>query len=72
MIIYNILAGIGIMSILFLCLFTAYTVGLRHAKKSILDKRTEQEELELERQRKGFDNIMNFDMDVALGRRANK
>ena len=65
---------IGVLATVFFfsCLYIAYTVGLRHAKKSILDKRTEQEELELERQRKGFDNIMNFDMDVALGRRANK
>jgi len=68
----DIFTGASAMLVLFLCLFTAYTVGLRHAKKSILDKRTEQEELELERQRKGFDNIMNFDMDVALGRRGNK
>ena len=60
------------MSVLFLCLYIAYTIGHRHAKKSLADKRTEQEELELERQRKGFDNIMNFDMDVALGRRGNK
>ena len=46
MIIYNILAGIGIMSVLFLCLYIAYTIGHRHAKKSLADKRTEQEELE--------------------------
>jgi len=68
----NILIGMGICSAFFLCLFVAFTVGSRHAKKSLADKRTEQEELELERQRKGFDNIMNFDMDVALGRRVNR
>jgi len=68
----DIFTGASAMLVLFLCLFLAYSVGLRDAKKSMADKRTEQEELELERQRKGFDNIMNFDMDVALGRRANK
>jgi len=68
----DIFIGASAMLVLFSCLYLAYSVGLRHAKKSLADKRTEQEELDLERQRKGFDNIMNFDMDVALGRRANK
>ena len=68
----DIILGALVTTAFFSCLYIAYSVGLRHAKQSIADKRTEQEELELERQRKGFDNIMNFDMDVALGRRANK
>jgi len=68
----DIILGALVTTAFFLCLYLAYSVGIRHAKKSILDKRTEQEELELTRQRIGFDNIMNFDVDVALGRRGNK
>jgi len=65
---------IGVLATVFSisCLYIAYTVGLRHAKQSILDKRTEQEEMQLELQRVGMENVMNYDMDVALGRRGNK
>jgi len=52
-----------------LCLATAYYLGRRQRKTDIVNKLTEQEERELQRRMKGVENVMNYDYDVALGRR---
>jgi len=54
-----------------LCLFGAYVLGRRQRKSDITTKLSEQEQLEIEKKLKGFENIMNYDYDVAIGKRVN-
>ena len=56
----------------FLCLATAYTIGRRHNRTAIAEQLTEQEQKEEELKLKGWENVLNFDVDVALGKRVNK
>lgn len=56
----------------FLCLYGAYYMGRRQRKTDIADKLTQEEEEALKRQMKGLENVLNYDYDVAIGRRANK
>lgn len=68
----DILLGAGIMLVFFLCLATAYYIGRRHNKTAAAQQLSEQEELELQKRLKGVENVLNYDYDVALGRRQNK
>lgn len=55
-----------------LSLYGSYTLGRRQRKIDTANKLSEQEELELQKQMKGLQNVLQFDYDVAIGRRANK
>lgn len=57
--------------VFFLCLIGAYKVGQRHIRKATAQQLSEKEELEEALRIKGIENVMNFDYDVAIGRRAN-
>ncbi len=52
-----------------LCLYGAYTLGRKQKRTDVAIKLSEQEQLEIEKKLKGFENIMNYDYDVAIGKR---
>lgn len=54
------------------CLAVAYYMGRRQRKADIVEKLSEQEEEELQKRLEGIDNVMNYDYDVAIGKRVNK
>jgi hypothetical protein len=64
--------GAAIMAALFLSHFVAFQMGRRQKKIDTVAKLTEEEEREAKKRLEGFENIMNYDYDVAIGRRANK
>lgn len=68
----DMLLGAGITLVFFLCLYGAYYMGRRQRKLDVAVKLSEEEELELQRRRKGLENVLNYDYDVAIGRRSNK
>lgn len=68
----NILIGVLGTVLFFLCLATAYYIGRRHNKTATAQQLSEQEELEAEKRMKGWQNVLDYDYDVALGRRVNK
>ena len=68
----NILIGVLGTVGFFAMLATAYTIGRRHNKTAIAEQLTEQEQKEEELKLKGWENVLNFDIDVALGKRVNK
>lgn len=68
----DILIGISATVIFFACISIAYYVGRRHNKTAIAQQLTEQEQKEEELKLKGWENVLNFDVDVALGKRVNK
>lgn len=66
------LIGSLITVIFFACISIAYYVGRKHNKTEIAEQLTEQEQKEEELKLKGWENVLNFDVDVALGKRVNK
>lgn len=68
----DMLIGSAITLAFFLCLATAYYIGRRHNKTATAQQLSEQEELELQKRMKGLENVLNYDYDVAIGRRVNK
>lgn len=68
----DILIGVLATVLFSLCLATAYTLGRKHNKTAIAQQLTEQEAREEELKLKGWENVLNFDVDVAMGRRGNK
>lgn len=67
--IYGLFLGIGIMLVLFLCLVLGYYIGRRQKKTDIVEKLSREEQEEAEKRMKGLENILNYDYDVAIGRR---
>jgi hypothetical protein len=67
----NILIGVLITVCFFLCLYTAYYLGRRQRKLDTAEKLSEQEELEVEKRMKGMQNVMEYDYDVAIGKKVN-
>lgn len=68
----NIFIGVLITVAFFSCLAVAYYMGRRQRKVDIVEKLSQEEELEQQRRLKGFDNVLNYDYDVAIGKRVNK
>ena len=68
----DILIGVLGTVLFFLCIATAYTLGRKHNRTAIAQQLTEQEAREEELKLKGWENVLNFDVDVAMGRRGNK
>jgi hypothetical protein len=67
----DMLIGALITVCFFLCLYTAYYLGRRQRKLDTATKLTEQEELEVEKRMKGMQNVMEYDYDVAIGKKVN-
>lgn len=65
------LIGVLITVLFFLCLYTAYYLGRRQHKLDTATKLTQQEELEVEKRMKGMQNVMEYDYDVAIGKKVN-
>ena len=66
--IYGLLLGIAIMVVLFLCVLIGYK--LNHKQEKLLQTR---EEIERLRKRdEGISNVMDYDYNVALGKRVSK
>lgn len=68
----DILLGMLATTAFFLCLGVAYEVGHKHARKTTATKLTEREELEVEKRMKGMQNVMEYDYDVAIGKKVNR
>ena len=62
------ISGIGIMSVLFLCVYLGYKLG--NKPKTLTQ--TEQEIEVLKKREEGFSNIMDYDYNVAIGKRVSK
>ena len=67
----GIFIGISIMLILFLCVFIGYQIGCKHKKAYEVEKLSKEEEEAFKKHVKGMENVLNYDYDVAIGRRAN-
>ena len=67
----NAIIGSLVTVVFLLCLYGAYTLGRKQRKTDITTKLSEQEQLEIKKKLKGFENIMNYDYDVAIGKRVN-
>jgi hypothetical protein len=68
----NTLLGVLGTVLLFLLLYTAYYLGRRQRKLDTATKLTEREELEVEKRMKGMQNVMEYDYDVAIGKKQNR
>jgi cbb3-type cytochrome oxidase subunit 3 len=67
----NALIGALITVCFSLCLYGAYTLGRRQRKLDTAQQLTEQEELEVEKRMKGMQNVMEYDYEVAIGKKVN-
>lgn len=65
----NILIGALITVCLFCTHYVAYHIGRRQNKRDMVEKLSREEQEEAEKRLKGLENIMNYDYDVAIGRR---
>ena len=54
-----------------LCLFIAFHMGRKQRKLDTATKLTEREELEVEKRMKGMQNVMEYDYNVAIGKKVN-
>jgi len=68
----DILIGSLTTVIFFCCLAIAYQLGRKHNKTETAQQLTEQEAKEEELKLKGWQNVLDYDVDVAIGRRVNK
>ena len=64
----GIIIGIAIMAMLFLCV----SIGYKLNNKPKAQLHTEQELNALRKRNEGFTNIMDYDYNVAIGKRVNK
>lgn len=64
----GILIGVAIMAMLFLCVYIGYKLQLKPKVQS----QTEQELEALKKREEGFNNIFNYDQNVALGKKVSK
>lgn len=64
----GIIIGVVIMAMLFLCVLTGYKLQL----KPKTQLHTEQEIEVLRKRNEGFQNVMDYDYNVAIGKRVNK
>lgn len=62
--------GMLIMAFFFCTHYTAFKMGHRQRKVEQVEKLSEEEKQAEEKRLKGLENIMNYDYDVAIGRRA--
>jgi len=65
------LIGASAMVLLFISHYTAYYMGHRQKKIDVVTKLTKEEEEAFKKHVKGMENVLNYDYDVAIGRRAN-
>lgn len=64
----GIFIGVIFMVMLFLCVYIGYKLQTKHKPL----EQTDEEKRTLRLRDEGFENIFNFDYDVALGKRVNK
>jgi len=64
----GIIIGIAIMAMLFLCVY----IGFKLQIKPKAELHTEQELETLRKRNEGFQNVMDYDYTVAIGKRVNK
>lgn len=60
------LIGAAITMLFFLCLGLAFYCGIRFSKKAV-EEVDQKKKLEIQRKIEGMQNIMNYDINVAMG-----
>lgn len=67
----NTLLGVLVTVLLFSTHFIAYKLGFKQRKYEKVERLSEQEKEVEDRRSKGMENILNYDYEVAIGKRRN-
>lgn len=68
----NILIGVLATVLLFCLLYAAYEIGRKQRKIDTATKLSKEEEKAERLRIEGMENVLNFDYDVAIGKRVNR